>query len=311
MQDHDVAIPTIEGKSGPVLSERELLHRRGSFQEERLREYAPATQETYRRCLNEFARWVAERGGYCPMTPASMEAYRDYLEVERALSASTVSAYINALRQFCKYLAETGFLPVDPAAKLKARAAQAQTVMQPLTDDEILALLAVVPAATTIGKRDIALIYAMVYGGLNLVEVERANIEDLEQTLLGWQLRVSRHGRKKYDALPLDEPVVRRMLEYLETRPVRGPSDPLFLSHSRRSSGGRLDPRSTRRRLNNYLQQAGIDRQGVSPKSLTLTAVLLWHRDELSEEDLKARMRGRKSNPMIRRLKESGALENA
>ena len=292
-----------------VLTLSELKHRQRAFLTECLRNKARSTQGTYNRCLNRFRHWLEQRGGYCPMTRAAMDDYVDYLVVEEDLQSRTVATYVTALRQFCKYLVSTGFLPNDPTAHMKSIARPAARSTQPLTESEIYALLEVVDTSTRIGKRDFAIIYGLLYAGLTVSEIERANVGDLEQSLLGVHLRVggARNSRMT-QSVPLDEPVVQKIRAYLETRPARSLTDPLFLSHSHRSNGGRLDARSLRRRIANYLAKARVQRQGVTTKSLTLTALVLWLSDGKSMDDIRSRVRARGLNKKIAQLRKSGLV---
>ncbi len=309
MQEFIATTARASGQGAQVLTVGELHHRQQVFLTEYLRDKAKATKGTYDRCLNEFGRWLDEQGGYCPMTPAAMDDYQDYLTVERALSARTVATYLTALRQFSKYLVETGFLTENPTVHLKTVYQPAAHATQALFEQEILGLLSVVDTDTRMGKRDMAIIYGMLYAGLTETDIERANVADMERTLMGIHIRVQGKGSpKKSETVPLDDLVMRKFAEYLETRPAHGPEDPLFLSQSHRSKGGRLDARSIRRRITTYLSKAGLRRPGVTTQSLTLTALMLWLNDGMSMADIKLRVRGRGLKAKVAHLRASGLL---
>jgi integrase/recombinase XerC len=71
----------------------------------------------------------------------------------------------------------------------------------------------------------VAIVYLMLFGGLSEIEVSRADIGDLEQTLMGWFLRVQGKGRSAKDQqVPIDEEVMVRIRIYLDTRGRFGPS---------------------------------------------------------------------------------------
>src|SRR5690606_4085230 len=113
----------------------------------------------------------------------------------------------------------------------------------------------VLDAQTQIGKRDQAIVYLMLFGGLSEIEIVRADFGDLEQTLLGWYLRVQGKGRSAKDQqVPVDPKVTDRIQLYLQTRGRLHPDAPLFVSHGHRSDGERLNTRSIRSRINHYLK---------------------------------------------------------
>jgi len=274
------------------LTAGELQYRKKAFLTEFLGNKSQATRNTYNRCLNEFGRWLARRGGDCRMTRTAMEEYHEYLIVDRGLSTHTIAAYLTALRQFCKYLQSVGFLSEHPAEHLRPAPATKLPVRsaRPLSDEELQKLLCVINTDTCIGKRDLAVVYCMLYSGLTETRIERANVEDLEPTLFGLQMRI-RDARPTF-SIPLDGPVELRLRDYLEARGDQDPGAPLFLSHSHRSKGGRLDARSIRRRITHYLEESGIRSEGITARSLNRTALLLWLKDGMSMSEIKQRHRG-------------------
>ncbi len=303
-----VASPVMAARPvAQVLTVGELAHRKHVFVAECLQSKAKATRGTYNRCLNEFSRWVEGLGGSCPMTPEAMDRYQEYLTVERALGPRTVSTYLTALRQFVKYLVTTGFLNQNPTLHLKITSAPAPKATQALSAPEIRQLIAAVDTSTTMGKRDLAIIYAMIYAGLTETDIERADVADMERTLLGIHIRVQGKGsRVKAETAPLDPPVMEKIADYLKLRPAHGLEDPLFLSHSNRSRGGRLDTRSIRRRMTKYLEKAGLRRPGITTQSLTLTALLLWLQEGKSLREIRGRVRVRKLRAKIAHLQATG-----
>jgi integrase/recombinase XerC/integrase/recombinase XerD len=204
----------------------------------------------------------------------------------------SVSTYLTALRRFCQYLTDIGKLTHNPAKAVKGNRRPDTHSRSVLTETDIEKLEEVLGTATQIDKRDSAIVSLMLYAGLSEIEIVRANVEDLEHTLMGPVLRVQGKGREVKDQeAPLDDPVLEAVEAYLETRDNVHPEDPLFVSHGHRSSGRRLKTRSVRSRINDYLRKAEIKRKGVTPHSLTHTAALLWLNDGMPIEEVKERMR--------------------
>jgi len=274
------------------LTTGELRKRLDAFVDEYLKDKSPQTAGTYRRSLNTFERWYAVHKQRFRFTEQGVRAYKTYLMEERGLHQVSVSTYLTALRRFCQYLVDIGLLESNPATEVKGNRRPSTHSRQVLTEQDIETLFATVDADTTIGKRDIAMMYLMLYAGLSEIELVRADLEDLEQTLMGWFLRVQGKGHTAKDQqVPVDERVLEKVRLYLDARGGYRPEDPLFVSHGNRSEGKRLNTRSVRSRINTHLKAAGIKRRGVSPHSLTHTAALIWLNEGMSVEEVKQRMR--------------------
>lgn len=277
---------------GLQLSLGELERRIDDFLEEYLKDRSPETVGTYRRSLHEFKRWFVLQKGRFRFTVEGVEGYKKYLMETRELSQVSVSTYLTALRRLCQYLVDIGLLEENPAQAVKGNRRPSSHSRSMLTEPEIQALLESLDATTQIGRRDQAIMYLMLYAGLSEIEVVRADVRDMEQTLLGWFLRVQGKGRTAKDQqVPIDPPVMEKIQLYLGTRGRLRPEAPLFVSHGRRSDGERLNTRSVRSRINHHLKEAGIKRKGVSPHSLTHTAALIWLNNGMPLEEVKERMR--------------------
>ena len=266
------------------------------FLEEYLKDKSAETVGTYRRSLNEFERWFVRGKGACRFRTSDIEAYKAYLMEEKGLHQVSVSTYLTAVRRLCQFFTDIGLLPENPAKSVKGNRRPASHSRQFLTDDDIEQLLSVLndPADSSeeIIKRDRAIVHAMLFAGLSEIEIVRSNVQDLEQTLMGWYLRVQGKGHTiKDQQVPIDSAVMDAVRLYLDMRERIRPEDPLFVSHGHRSDGKRLNTRSVRSRINHHLERAGIKRDGITPHSLTHTAALIWLNDGLSVEEVGNRMR--------------------
>lgn len=276
----------------PTLTLTELQARLDGFTGEYLEGKSPETVGTYRRTLNEFERWFATQRGRFRFRTEDVEAYKRYLMEERRLSQVSVSTYLTALRRFCQYLVEVGLLEENPARAVRGNRRPSGHSRKVLTEAEVERLLASMPARRPIELRDLAIVHCMLFAGLSEIEIVRADVEDLEQTLLGTFLRVQGKGRTVKDQqVPADAPVVAAIERYLEARGRVRPEEPLFVSHGHRSAGERLNTRSVRSRVNAALERAGLKRPGVTPHSLTHTAALIWLNDGMDLEEVRQRMR--------------------
>lgn len=276
---------------GLSLTLRELRDHLQAFEDEYLKDKSDETVGTYRRSLNAFEKWFVQETNV-RFLEDDIRAYKTYLMEERELSEVSVSTYLTAVRRFCQYLTDVGLLQENPAKGVKGNRRPESHSRSVLTEADIEKLERVVDDATQIDKRDRAIIGLMLYAGLSEIEIVRANIEDLERTLMGPVLRVQSKGRSVKDQeAPLDPHVLEAVETYLDTRTDVHPEDPLFVSHGHRSDGERLKTRSVRSRINGYLKDAEIKRKGVTPHSLTHTAALIWLNNGMPLQEVKQRMR--------------------
>jgi len=292
------------------LTSVELEQRLDDFVASYLQDKSPETIGTYRRALNEFQRWFVGQRPRFLFRVEDIEAYKQYLMKTRGLHQVSVSTYLTALRRFAQYLVDAGLLEENPARAVKGNRRPSTHSRAVLTESEIDRLFRAVDASNPIGIRDEAIIFAMLYAGLSEIEIVRADVEDLEQTLLGWYLRVQGKGHQVKDQqVVLDPQVMNKIKVYLDTRSRLKPSDPLFASHGHRSEGERLNTRSVRSRIRHHLMAAKIKRRGITPHSLTHTAALIWLNDGLSVEEVKQRMRHGTLDTTMIYLRKKGLLK--
>ncbi len=292
------------------LSTGELRRRIDDFLREYLTEKSPATVGTYRRALNEFERWFVLRRGKFGFSVEGVVKYKEYLMDDRGLHQVSVSTYLTALRRFCQYLVDIGLLAENPARQVKGNRRPTSHSRAVLTMKEIAKLEAELTDRSVIGLRDRAIASLMLYGGLSEIEVVRADVRDLEQTLMGWFLRVQGKGRTVKDqSVLLEGRVLDDLQEYLDGRGRIRPEDPLVASHGHRSEGERLNTRSVRSRINRYLKAAGVKRPGITPHSLTHTAALIWLNEGVDVEEVRRRMRHGTLDTTMIYFRKQGLLE--
>ncbi|NNE46714.1 MAG: tyrosine-type recombinase/integrase [Rhodothermales bacterium] len=292
------------------LSSGELRRRIDDFLREYLTEKSPATVGTYRRALNEFERWFVRIKGKFGFSVEDVTDYKTYLMEDRELHQVSVSTYLTALRRFCQYLVDIGLLEENPARQVKGNRRPTSHSREVLTLSEIKSLQKELTVNSMIGVRDRAIVSLMLYGGMSEIEIVRADVRDIEQTLMGWYLRVQGKGRTVKDqSIPLDGRVLSDLQEYLERRGRVRPEDALFASHGHRSEGERLNTRSVRSRINGYLKSAGLKRPGITPHSLTHTAALIWLNEGVDVEEVKRRMRHGTLETTMIYFKQQGLLK--
>lgn len=289
----------------------ELRRRADAFRTEFLQGMRQTTVETYGRSLLEFIRWAALQGNIIQIDERSIDSYISYLTETRGLSDITVGTYLTALRRFCDYLVDFKVILENPTRHIKGAPRRPLQSREVLTEREVTVLLDSVDITHPIGRRDLAFMACMLYAGLNEIELIAANVGDLDPTLMGWYLHLRyARGKRRVRIVPLDATVTDPLRAYMASRGRYKSKDPLFVSHGHRSEGDRLTTRTVRSRISANLAEAGILRRGISPNSLTLTALLLWLnggmeldevRQRVSDDTLRTRVAYFKKRGLLRR----------
>lgn len=238
-------------------------------------EASATTLAAYRTSMSKFVDWLSTKGAAVgTVDAATILAWRESLRA--AYSPQTVNLRLSAVRSFYRWAVTTGHLAVSPAAAVKGakRSKSNRHKRDPLTDAEVMRVLAVCDDGTDAGKRDRAIIGLMVYCGLRTIEVHRADLGHLRTTDDRLVLDLVGKGRTEADELavipiPL-EPVLH---DWLSCRPETADAA-LFVSLSDRSHGHRLGLPYIREMVKARFRAAGVaglDRK--SAHSLRHTAI--------------------------------------
>lgn len=232
----------------------------------------PKTVETYTRAIRQLMRYLADNGITTP-TRDDLITYREYLRANH--KPTTVQNYLFAAKRFFGWMSVEG-LYADIGKGVKGVKLDREHKKDYLSARQVKAILAGIDRTTENGLRDYALFALLVGCGLRTIEVSRANIEDLavkgEQTVLYLQGK----GRDdKADFVIVSEPVERAIRAYLATRGKYQTVEPLFISTSNNSRGGRLSTRSISAIAKDIMVKAGYQSDRLTAHSLRHTAVTL------------------------------------
>ena len=183
---------------------------------------------------------------------------RGYLAwlLEIGYERPSVSRKLTALRQFYKYLRESGHIPDDD--QLKRVSAPRPDRRLPVTAslEQVELLLSEPDTNSPMGIRDRSLLELLYAAGLRVSEAHGADVQDVD---LGTrEIRVIGKGSKQRVAL-LGEPAERWLGRYLkQARPTlsgRGSGSALFLNRH----GRRLSVRGIQQVVKKYALRAGLD----------------------------------------------------
>jgi len=246
-------------------------------------ECSTMTREAYRKALRRLWQWAeAQAGEMVAVDAEALNAWK--ADLLKSVKPASANLYLAGVRAFYAWASAAGLVRANHAAALKSvkRVGIRQRHSRGwLTELEAVRLLEL----EDIDARDHALLSLMLFTGARGIELLRADLSDLRCEGSSCLLYVQGKGRSTSDKEPLVlTPAAAQALNAWLRERGNAPG-PLFISHSRRSSGKRLAPSSLRQIVRAALQQAGITRQGISTHSLRHTAAttLLRHGGSIRE----------------------------
>jgi site-specific recombinase XerD len=227
----------------------------------------PKSKETYAKALRVFFAWS---GKTIPTSKAQIIAYKEYLV--NNFKASTVNSYITAIKGFYSFLEDEGICK-DYAVKIKGIKNSKGFKKDALTKEQARALLSTT-GDTLEDKRNHAIITLMLYTGLRVISVQRANIEDIRQINGLTVLYHQGKGRDEKDEfVVLTAEVIGAISEYLALRGKAKPTEPLFSASGNRNQNGRLTTRSISRIVKNAMLENDMNSNRLTAHSLRHTAI--------------------------------------
>ena len=248
------------------------------------------TVKSYGVCLRCFMEWLHDNNIQQPQR-ADILDYVKYLAAPHprrtrydrpgtgsgsviTFSAGTQARYLRAVKMFFKWTAQENLYPnvSDNVKGAKVRADN--TKRDPLQKDDAKTVLDSIDTADDAGKRDYAMILLSITAGLRIIEMQRANIGNME-TLAGEHvLFIQGKGHDEADTYKkLTPEVYSAIMAYLDTRGRKDADAPLFASTGNRSRGQRLTEPSISRIVKTRLIAAGYDTHRISAHSLRHTSV--------------------------------------
>ena len=196
-------------------------------------------------------------------------------------SAGTQARYLRAVKMFFKWTSQNTepqdrqlYYP-NVADRIKGAKCRADnTKRDSLQKDDAKMLLDSIDTSTDAGKRDFAMILLSITCRLRIIEMQRANIGNME-TLAGEHvLFIQGKGHDEADDYKkLTPEVYSAIMAYLDTRTKKDADAPLFASTGNRSRGQRLTEPSISRIIKTRLINAGYDSHRISAHSLCHTSV--------------------------------------
>jgi site-specific recombinase XerD len=181
------------------------------------------TVRSYRSAIQHFLAWylLEEQQPLTldNLTPITLIGFRNHLQHHQTKATSTVNTRVAALRAWCEWLTEQGYIPTNPAARLKTVGRQAPHAPKGLTDRQINALLREAQQ-TRHPQRDYALVQMMLQTGMRVGECAALNIEDIVFGERSGSVIIRSGKGNKARTVPLNGSARQALAEYIA--PVLG-----------------------------------------------------------------------------------------
>ncbi len=239
------------------------------------RQTTETTKRTYAKALRVFFTYLHQEDIKEP-TIEDLLAYRENLS-NKSLEPTTIAGYINALKQFFRWLEEKGFYK-NIAENIKGAKVNTQYHRkEALTQEQARQVLATPNRSTLEGKRNYAILLLALCCGLRTIEIVRASKEDMTYKSGYRALMIQGKGKlDKADFVKLPEPVEEAIKDYLQARGETYPDAPLFASNSDRNNGERLSTNSISRIIKTAFRRCGLDSKLLTAHSTRHTFITLF-----------------------------------
>ena len=263
---------------------------------------SPQTIKSYTAGLIGFLDWCEETGTPAVLDRNTVNGFSNHL-FDLGREAATVRARQLALRRFSAWLVDEGELAADPLIGLKPPKLD-RKVIEPLSDDQIKALLKACSGTDFRDRRDEALIRFMVETGVRAGECAALEVADVD--LLNGTAVVRRGKGGKGRVIPIGSQAARAMDRYRRMRAkhrLAGSAD--FWLGDR---GKRFSYDALHKALKERAAAAGIE--GFHPHLLRHTAAHRWLAAGGSETGLMA-VAGWERPDMLQRYTRARATDRA
>ena len=220
------------------------------------------TLSAYRSDLTAFEVWLKKKG--LGLKSASRADLLGYLaaNVRQGLSPRSSARRLSTLRRFYRYLLREGVIQDDPTADVRSPSL-GRPLPKSITEASVEKLLAV-PADTTLGRRDRAMLETMYASGLRVSELVTLSLNELDLTT-GLVRVTGKGGRERI--VPLGDEAAGRIRDYLDrARPEllgEQMNSAVFLTRR----GKPMTRQAFWQLIKRYAALAGVD-PGLSPHSL-------------------------------------------
>lgn len=231
---------------------------------------SPQTVKSYGDGVRAYISHCRAQGRPLEVDRTTLREFVDQMLVAGAKPATATARHL-AVRRFSAWLTEEGEIPADPLLGLKAPKLD-QPVVQPLSDDELRALLKACRGADFMDKRDEAILRLMFTTGARAGEVVAMRMEDLRLRDQPPTVTIYRGKGGRGRVVPLAAEVAAAIDRYLRARRSHRLASSPELWLGDRGKGFSYD--ALHKALRGRAEAAGV--AGFHPHRLRHTAAHRW-----------------------------------
>lgn len=261
-----------------------------------IKDRANTTQAGYNVTVKCFLEWASSEGIRHPERE-DIVSYRQWLLTPHAsrktgeiitFSADTAARYFRGCKMFFSFLEDHGLYKNVTRNVRSPKTKSTEFKRDSLEREDVLRILESIDKSTEAGKRDFALMLACVSCGFRIIELQRADIGDIETHAGERRLYIQGKGHiEKDDYKKLESELWQALDAYLTARGTRDKEAPLFaaVASNAKPGGGRLTEPSISRIVKGVLKKAGYDSRRITAHSLRHTSVTLDRKAGASLEE--------------------------
>ncbi len=170
-------------------------------------DHSPGTVKKYTQAVAHFLAWYEQEEQepllLAHLTPIALIGYRNELQHEQQKSISTINVRISALRAWCAWLVDQGYLPLDPAARVKLVGGETGSKREGLSSSQVNALLRQAQISRD-PTRNYAIVQVLLQTGVRLSECSGLTFGDITFSERGGALLVRAGKGNKVRPVPLN-----------------------------------------------------------------------------------------------------------
>lgn len=235
------------------------------------------TQSNYIKYLKYFLQWTISEGIQNPIRDdiRNYQKHLDSIISERTgkhLEETTKQQYFQVVKTFFQFL-ENENLYSNITKGIKSFKVDKEERKRPFTEEEIKVIFNSIDKTTEKGKRDSSILLLAVENGLRSIEIERANLEDLETIDNQKRLYIQGKGKtEKNIFVNLSEELSKLLDDYLSTRKPKSNNEPLFTTTGNRNKGKRIERNTISKLFKKIFKQSGFNSKKLTFHSLRHTS---------------------------------------
>ena len=184
-------------------------------------DHSPGTVKKYTQAVVHFLAWYEQEERVplqlATLTPIALIGYRNELQHEQHKSVSTINLRVSALRAWCAWLVDQGYLPLDPAARVKLVGGEVGSKREGLSSAQVNALLRQAQTSRD-PARNYAIVQVLLQTGIRLSECSGLTMGDITFRERGGMLLVRAGKGNKVRSVPLNSSARDALATYVAPR---------------------------------------------------------------------------------------------